>query len=320
MTRKKKGLLLLALYALLIALAIPMHTQKGIEWNEKFYKKTAEGVFSAGKENQFSFVNAADGLQFDMIINGLSYQALMTQPDDNCYLFDFSDGWSLRMTGDYASPYMSINDSFIPLFGDVETQLIITDVENPAYQFAAYEIEKAPFYGENEQQLGEWYIYQTKDGTHLYGYEKWFDGSYSSSEPTFVMLSNGTAIDLHVNDSQTIYVNEQGEALLNADALFSFPGDEWSGDFNKYSYISLLLRAVNDDISARGHFVCFLMSLFYFLGLAQFLFPEELAFFGSRWQYRYEPELSDEGMIMAKLGGILIMLLSAGMLFAPLIL
>ena len=319
MTRKKKGFLLLALYALLITLAIPLHTQKGIEWNEAFYKKTAEGVFSAGKDNQFSFVKTADGLQFDMTVNGLSYQALMTQPDDNCYLFDFTAGWSLKMMGDYTSPYMSINGRFTPLFGDVKTQLIITDVNNLSYKFSAYEIVKTPFYGENEQQIGDWFSYQTKAGTNLYSYEKWFDESYSSNEPTFVTLSNGTVIDLSAaNQPQTIYINEQGEALLNADALFYFPNDEWDGGFNKQSYIYLLLHAVNDDVSARGHIIAFLLSLFYLLGLAQFLFPEEMAFLGSRWQYRYEPELSDVGLAVAKFGGIVVMLIGAGSLFLPL--
>ncbi len=318
MTRKKKGLLLLLLYVLLIALAIPLHTQKGIEWNEDFYRQTAEGAFKADRYNHFSCAKTEDGLTFDMTINGLNYQAQMTQPNDNCYLFDFSGGFAIKMTGDYTSPYMTVGYDIIPLFGDVEAQLIITDIDNPSYKFAAYEVEKSPFYGENDRQLGEWYVYRTEDGTHLYGYEKWFDESFSSNEPTFVTLANGTAIDLPANTSQTIYVNEKGEALINDETLFFFPDNGWGSNISKYSYISLLLRTVNGNISARGHFVCFLMSLFYLLGLAQFLFPEEMAFFGSRWQYRYEPELSDAGLFMAQLGGILVMFLGAVMLFLPL--
>lgn len=320
MTRKRKGLLLLALYFVLIALAIPLHTQKGIEWNDRFYAKTAEGVFSAGKNNQFSFAQTPDGLQFDMTVNGQSYQALMAKLDDNAYQFDFSDGWLLKMVGDYTVPCSIIANDLFFILGDVETTFIVTDADSPAYQFAAYEVEHTPFFdSENKQQLGEWIIYRTTDGEHIHGYELWFDQSQPAYEPTFVTLKNGTEVSLSSRDSLAIYVNEKGEALLNDELLFSFPGNDMSDAIGKQSYILLLLNAVHDNVSARGHFACFLLSLLYLLGLLQFLFPEETAFFGHRWQYRYEPELSDSGLFMAQLGGVIIMVMGAALLYLPLV-
>ena len=45
----------------------------------------------------------------------------------------------------------------------------------------------------------------------------------------------------------------------------------------------------------------------YLAGAALFLWPERIAFFGSRWMYRSEPELSDAGLMWEQFGGLLLM-------------
>lgn len=321
MTRKKRGLLLLAVYALLLVAAIPLHTQKGIEWNDTFFRKTADGAFSAGKDNRFSFTETDSGLHFDLTLNGLDYQAHFTQPQQNEYLFAFSDGTALRLTGDHVEPYLSVGGSFIPLLGDTQSSLIITDITHPSFRFSPYEILSTPFYGENGQPLGEWVIYETIDRQHLYGYENWYDASQEALLPQFITLTNGSEIDLYAgNNGQTIFVNDRGEALVNTEALFTFPGSDRESAMHKRSCVSLLLHAIEDNVTSRGHFLCFVLSLIYLLGVLHFLFPETMAFFGSRWQYRYEPELSDSGLAMMKFSAVLLMLIGAASLYLPLIL
>lgn len=319
MTRKKQAILLLTLYAAMILLAIPLHTQKGIEWNKDFYRKTKDGAFIANKDNQFSFTENGDGLLIDLKINGIQYETQFSQPQSNEYLFAFSDGTSLRLTGDYGDHILSVGGTFLPLLGDTQAKLIISDVS--ALHFAPYTVKKMPFYGDNEQALGEWVVYETENHHHLYSYEFWYDGRQEAYVPDIVTLTNSSTIDLYAgNNGQTIYVNAQGEALTDNDALFSFPGDDWESSMSKRSCVSLLLHGINDNVTARGHFAVFSVSvLLFLLGFAQFLFPEEMAFFGSRWQYRETPELSEAGLAVSRFTSVLLMLISVGILFLPLI-
>ena len=320
MTTKRKGILLVLLYVFLFSLALPLHLQKGIEWNNSFYRQTQENTFKANKNNGFSYVQNGSEIDFDLLIDGKSYRAKMTQGDNATYRFAFDDGMSLILTGSSFGG-ISVGDRFIPL-GNSGSVTLIDDLSSTPLVFSPYVIEKTPFYdGETgKKEIGEWIVYQTTDGKHIYGYEVWHDGSYSSSPPTFVTLKDGAVIEqLQSYNSSILYVNESNEILTNPACLTYFPGEEDMDQTSRYTTCWLLINAaVQDDTHYRGHAVVFFTSLLYFLGLAQYLWPEQMAFFGSRWQYRYEPELSDSGLVMAKFSGILIMVIFAGILFLPL--
>lgn len=322
MTRKRKGLLLLMLYVLLFALAIPLHTQKGIEWNDKFYRQTAENTFSANKNNRFSFTKPDDSYQFDLMFNGYACGAELTETKDSHYQITFDDGFSIVLSGSSWGG-ISVGGDYFPL-SDGTNLIIIDDLSKTPLKFSPYEIETQPIYdGETGKTvIGEWINYKTQDGEHIYGYEKWQDGTQFGTEPTIVTLENGSVIDQdQFNSGNTLYVNAKGELLTNDKLLRSFPYQYSEDRVNRQSACWLMINAaLKDRVQSRGHFVCFLMSLLYLLGLLIFLFPEETTFFGSRWQYRYEPELSDAGLFMAKLSGIIIMVMGAAMLFLPFVL
>lgn len=308
MSVKHKGFLFAALYILLIALAIPLHTQKGIEWNERFYRQSDDGVFFANKHNRFSFSKAADKTVFDLTVNGYACRAEMTVTNEGLYRFDFNDGFSVHI-----SPNT-----------DAGNYIVVNDLSKTPLTFSPYIIEKTPFFdGETgKKQIGEWITYETENGQHIYGWERWYDASFPAYPPTFVTLSDGAVIDrAALYNSSILYVNEQNEILTNQELLYAFPSDYPEERIHRQSHCHLMINtAVHERVAARGHIAPFFLSLLYFLGVAQFLWPQQLAFFGSRWQYRYEPELSDAGLAMTKFSAVLVMLISVFPLFLPLFL
>ena len=73
-----------------------------------------------------------------------------------------------------------------------------------------------------------------------------------------------------------------------------------------------------EETEAMGSlWAVFLGILFYLWGAAVWLWPEEMYFLLSRWKYNHA-ELSDDGLLMEKLGGLVMMAVSAGIMFLPL--
>ena len=60
-----------------------------------------------------------------------------------------------------------------------------------------------------------------------------------------------------------------------------------------------------------------LSRLIYALGIASFFWPEEVCFFGRRWRYA-NAELSYDGVIVQRIGGVLCALAGIVLLYAPL--
>lgn len=322
MTTKRKGLLLVAIYVLLIMLAIPLHRQKGIEWNDSFYRLTEENTFYANKNNRFSYTEAEGAYQFDLTANGYACTASLTQPEEGAYHISFSDGFTVILSGNSWGD-LSVGGDFYP-FSDGASLLVIDDLNKTPLEFAPYMIETHPIYdGETGKKvIGEWITYITKAGEHIYGYETWHDGIHFGTPPTIVTLENGSVLDqTQFNSGSTLYVNDKDELLTNDTLLRSFPYQYSEDRINRQNMCWLMINAaVKDRVQSRGHASVFFLSLIYFLGAACYLWPEEMAFFGSRWQYRYEPELSDAGLFMAKLGAVLLMIFGAAILFLPLVL
>lgn len=319
MTTKRKGLLLVLIHALLIALAFPLHMQKGIAWNESFYMQKENNHFSADKNNHFTYTQSDDSILFDLTVNGYSCHAVLTQPQENTYQFTFDDGFTVVLSGSplgallVNNQYLSLNDGGL---------IIVDDLSQTPLTFAPYSTKESPFYdGETgTKQIGRWITYETENGEHIYGYESWNDGSFPAYPPTFVTLSDGAVIDhTQLYNSSVLYLSDQNEVLTNSSLLSYFPHEYAEDRIDRQSYCWLLVNtAVHERIESRGHAIAFLVSLLYFLGAAQFLWPEQMAFLGSRWQYRYEPELSDAGLAMAKFSAVFIMFISIIPLFLPL--
>ena len=79
-----------------------------------------------------------------------------------------------------------------------------------------------------------------------------------------------------------------------------------------------LCRMDTDATETRGSTaVPFVGALLYVVGAAAFLWPEQTYFFGSRWRFNVA-ELSDDGKLMQKAGGVITMLGSIVLMFYPL--
>lgn len=321
MTTKRKGLLLVLIYVVLVMLAIPLHTQKGIAWDEQFYRLTDENSFIANKNNRFSFTEAEGEYQFDLLANGYACAARLSQPEEGTYHIAFDDGFTVILSGSSWGG-VSVGGDFYP-FSDGASLIVIDDLGKTPLTFAPYVIETQPIYdGETgKKKIGEWVSYKMETGEHVYGYETWYDGNRFGTEPTIVTLSNGTVLDqTQFNSGSTLFVNEKDEMLINDKLLRAFPYTYSEDRVNRQNICWLMINAaIKDRVESRGEAVVFFLSLFYFLGVAMFLWPEEMAFFGSRWQYRYEPELSDAGLFMSRISAVIIMIFGAAVLFLPLV-
>lgn len=79
-----------------------------------------------------------------------------------------------------------------------------------------------------------------------------------------------------------------------------------------------LYRMYRGEREARG--VIALIAayiLLYVVGALSFLYPDRVHFFGSRWAYK-NPELSESGVLLQKLGGIAAIVIGAILMFLPL--
>lgn len=321
MTTKRKGLLLVLIYVVLVMLAIPLHTQKGIDWDEQFYRLTDENTFIANKNNRFSFTEAEGAHQFDLLVNGYACTASLSQPEEGTYQIAFDDGFTVILSGKSWGG-VSVGGDFYP-FSDGASLIVIDDLDKTPLRFAPYVIETQPIYDSEtgKKVIGEWVNYKTEAGEHFYGYETWNDGTQFGTPPTIVTLENGTVLDqTQFNSGNTLYVNEKGEMLINDKLLRSFPYAFSEDRVNRQNTCWLMINAaLKERVESRGEAVVFFLSLVYFLGVAQLLWPEEMAFFGSRWQYRYEPELSDAGLFMSRISATIIMIFGAVVLYLPLV-
>ena len=111
-----------------------------------------------------------------------------------------------------------------------------------------------------------------------------------------------------------LFVNEENEYLLNQRNIDLVYGN--SGFYNRGALSHYVYQTLNAQEVRRGE-IWFMAAyaVIYLCGALTVLFPEKLAFFGRKWQFAEEPELSWAGLIAAKTGGVLCMVLSVIVLF-----
>ena len=251
------------------------------------------------------------GDSFDVDFGGSQFTAAISETETGCRV-DFSDGWAVEM--DSLSADIGIRIGGYSLIGDAT--YILTDMEAANLRFGRVVDEvREPFYDENGNEIGESFYRVTESGESVGWQEIWYDRpDMSTPEAEIIQLHEGmrfTSADFR----QNLYVNEDGEFLMNAQDLTSlrWTDTEW---YSRSSLAAFLVRIAGEEPTRRGEIgVVFLYAFIYLLGAAQFLWPEQMAFFGHRWQYRNEPELSDEGLFMMKLGAVIVMIMGIVLMF-----
>lgn len=114
---------------------------------------------------------------------------------------------------------------------------------------------------------------------------------------------------------------KQARLLLDETGMpttFELIADQLEGEGmgEKYHLPTLLFSLYNGFVDHRGQWWrVFPAALLFALGLTLWLYPEKLAFWGSRWQYKERPQLSDLGVFAQRASAAFIMLLGGLTLF-----
>lgn len=135
--------------------------------------------------------------------------------------------------------------------------------------------------------------------------DRLFDVEHDYAEITFgdgeIVEGTWFANDLLVNDS--------GTPLIYLDyPLITITANDEPVPISNITLSNVLCRMDLGMVDKNGSIgFVILGALVYGLGVLTFLFPEKMFFLGSRWQFR-NPELSDDGIMMQKFGGVICMI------------
>lgn len=306
---KKKLIILTAVFLLFLIPGLLFNTQRGLYFGNDFWRKT-DGGYVCGSDR----IVPSD-TSFALTLNGKEMSVAMTAAEDGAYRFDFSDGTALEFTQDNV-PYTMISVGSTLLYSSGE--LILTDVDHPSLTYAhPADTVVEYYYDESGTKVGEAAFLSAENGETIGMYEWFYADGERPAEPEPILLYDG--VRLNYDDLwNSRYVNADGEYLLNAQDLFYIRTDSYSS-IGKSPLVRLLLDMREGEAEARGvGWVALLYALVYWIGAATLLWPEEMAFFGSRWRYSTEPELSDDGLMFQYIGGVIAMIGSVVLLFMPL--
>lgn len=303
---KKKLVILIAVFLFFLIPGLYLNTQRGLFFDDDFWTAQDGGYASGGNRLEISD-NA-----FDLTLNGRTMHISAVCGEDGLCRFDFDDGTALEYAPD-AFPFVEVSVNGIPLVYDRE--IILTDVDHPARVYASpAETIVEYFYDEHGARIGEVKHLSAVTGEVLHSSE-WFyaDKAPDALEP--VLLYDGIRLTYdHLHDHR--YVNAAGDYLQDADDIF-FVSTGSRSSISKHALADFLLNAADGEDQSRGSaWVALLYALLYLLGAITILWPEKVAFFGWRWRYRSNPELSEDGLlyeyfcgVISIIGGILLLLL-----------
>jgi len=313
--RKKLCIALAAIFVIFLALGIVLNSQQGLYYGDQFWRLKKDGRYVCGKD----WVRRTGEGKVEMSIDGELITAEKTSLPDGGLRMDFSDGWAVEhsIEDDFHYDY---DFGIYPWSNDAS--LILTDMEKQDFRFAAAaREERNPFYdGESGEIIGETVHILSAEGDQLDWQELWFGHpEYSTAEREIIVLEGGVRLPVGIAYSayDCILQNTDGEYLLDAHKLGRIRAG--GADTDRCSFSWFLLNIEQGMHKARGDaapvagFV-----LLYLLGAAQMIWPEKLAFFGSRWQFRDEPELSEAGLTAMYIGAAVVMFLGIIMLFVGL--
>jgi len=307
---KKPITILIAIGLVFLLIGSVWNFQKGLTLNGDFWKFRKDGSYTHGKD---SVRYNPDNRQFDIALNGRSFTAEMSEKDETLYI-EFSDGWAIEL-GEYGMFSTEIDGILL----STDCSIIPLDFEAMGCRFEKATLVTEPIYDEYRQRVGEHHALTTESGEVFEAWETWdayeFQDGTDADRCKARLIAEGEPVTYHDRYGQ-YFVNEDGEYLVNPDALFDI---EYGYENLNRLHLARFMHDVADENTAmQGSIPLILLYLFFYcLGAVQWLWPEEVTFFGSRWQFRNDPELSDEGILSVRVGAVIVMIIGVAMLFLP---
>lgn len=311
---KRKCIILGSTFIFFLVLGIWLNGQKGMNLMSDFWVLKKDGSLTH-QDNRIFCVDAEVGKQFEITLGGTVFTATLEEQEDGWYM-ESDQGWGIKIPSEnYLSVVVGVTGGTIWM-GDA--QLVIHDVDTMGLTFeAAKEEEKNYMYGEDGDPVGESYHLVSESGQTISYREVWYDNPvFDTPQQPVEVIKDGMTLDSE-NYQNTLYVNEDGEYLMNPDRLFMISNGYES--VSKSGLVQAMVKVAEGNVEQRGHLLLAVAYTFlYALGTAILLWPQKMAFLGNRWRYRSEPELSDEGLVMEMLGGVVIICMAVVTLFLPL--
>lgn len=317
---RKKAAILTAVYIVFLVLGLWFNGQHGIRHDRGFWKLDASGWYRAADGDRIRFEPDAPGSTsgtFQLELGGTALSAVRTQTEDGHIQAVFSDGWTVDSDEDHGfSSYIVVTSSG----GDItyhDATYTLTDMDAGEYRFAPVgETVREPFYGEDGSVIGESIMRFSTSGVMLDRQEVWYNRpEFNTPEQETVVLREG--VQLSGSKMWTyLFVNEAGEYLTYPD----HPTDIQIGQFSRRraDVLHLMETIATGGTERWGHpGQALLYTLLYALGAASLLWPNQAAFFGRRWQFKEEPELSEDGLHASYIGSFIVLLLAVLLLFLP---
>lgn len=312
---KRKYIILGSVFLFFLVLGIWLNGQKGMNLMSDFWVLKKDGSLTH-HDNRILCVDTEDGKGFDIALGETVFTATIEEQEDGWYM-ESDKGWGLKIPSEnYLSVMVGMTGGSIWI-GDA--QLAIRDMDAMDLNFEAVkEEEKNYMYGEDGKPVGESYHLISESGQTISYKEVWYDNpGFDTPQQSVEVIKNGITLESE-NHQNKLYVNEKGEYLMNPDRLFMI--SDGQGYISKAGLLQTLVKVAEGKVEQRGHLsLAAAYIVFYALGTAILLWPEKMAFLGNRWRFRYEPELSDEGLVMEMLGGVVIICMAVVILFLPLV-
>ena len=115
-------------------------------------------------------------------------------------------------------------------------------------------------------------------------------------------FSGGKSYEGYFDEATETFRNKEG-MIIGWDSIQIVGGDE-PKKVSDRTYCEPLLRIYFDKDETRGSWYLQILGIIlYILGIITVLYPNEVHFFLNSWKYDY-PELSESGLLMERVGGI----------------
>ena len=312
---KKKCIILGSIFIFFLVIGIWLNGQKGMNLMGDFWTLKKDGSLTH-QDNRILCVDAEESKQFEITLGETVFTGMIEEQEDGWYM-ETDQGWGIKIPSEnYLSVMVGITGGSIWM-GDA--QLVIHELDAMDLHFEAVKEEQSNdiYDGEGKKKVGESYHLISESGQTISYREIWYDNpEQNSPEQPVEVIKNGITLDSESYHT-TLYVNEKGEYLMNPTSLFMLSnGQEY---ISKSGLLQALLKVAEGKVEQRGHLSLAVAYIFFYaLGTAILLWPEKMAFLGSRWRYRSEPELSDDGLVMEMIGGVIVICMAIVTMFLPL--